>query len=82
MYRAYQKLSDLEVSHERMTYCNPVRDKIALINDQYYLLVGFLLFDRLKYGFTHRAQRIPSVENMEDNIRGIDNFVKFSKNTA
>ena len=47
---------------------DPVRDKIALVDDQNDLFVGFLFPDVLQNGFAHRSHRIPRVEDVEDDI--------------
>lgn len=64
-----------------MAYSDPVRNEVTLVDDQDDLLVSFLLLDILQNRFAHRSDWISRVEYVEDNVRRIDDFVKFAIDT-
>ena len=64
-----------------MAYSDPVRNEVTLVDDQDDLFVSFLLLDILQNRFTHRSDWISRVEYVEDNVRRIDDFVKFAIDT-
>ena len=64
-----------------MAYSDPVRNEVTLVDDQDDLFVSFLLPDILQNRFAHRSDWISRVEYVEDNVRRIDDFVKFAIDT-
>ena len=61
-----------------VAHSDPVRDEVTLVDDQDDLFMSFFLFDIVQNGFAHRSQRVSCVEDMEDNIRRVDDLVEFA----
>ena len=64
-----------------MTYSDPIWYQVALVNNQDDLLVGFFLLDKFKNRLAKRSHRIPSIENVQNDVWGVDNFVEFTIDT-
>ena len=64
-----------------MAYSDPVRNEVTLVDDQDDLFVSLLFFNVLQNRFAHRSDWISRVEYVEDNVRRIDDFVKFAIDT-
>lgn len=60
------------------THCNPVRNKITFVDDKHNLLVGLFLFDVFQDRLAQRSHGISSIENMQNDIRGIYDFIEFA----
>jgi len=64
------------------TYGSPGGNKIDLVQDIHEMLVRLLLSQVLDNRLTPRTERIPSIENMDDNIGRVENLVQFSPYTT
>ena len=67
-----------EIRRSRTTHRDPVGHEIAFVDDQDDLLVRFLLLDVLEDGFAHGTEGIASVEDVEDDIGRVDDFVQLT----
>ena len=64
------------------THCDPIGDKVALVDDEDDLLVRLLLLDELEDRLAHGAEGVASVEDVEDNIGGVDDLVELAVDAA
>lgn len=58
-----------------MTHSYPCGNKIDLVQHVDELLVCLFLPQELDDGLAPRAQGVPSIENVDDNVRGIQHLV-------
>ena len=63
---------------ENKAYGNPAWNEITLVDNQHDLFMSFFFFDIVQYRFTQGTQWISGVNNMQNNIRGVDDFIEFS----
>jgi hypothetical protein len=63
------------------TYGDPGGDEIALVEDKDQLLVAGLLLDVVLDTSAASSLGIAGIQNVDDNVRGIDNLVQLSPNT-
>jgi hypothetical protein len=61
----------------RDTYSNTGRNKVTLVQDKHKMLVGRFFPDVFFNTPTTSPFRITSVQNVDHNVRRIDNFVQF-----
>lgn len=61
---------------------DPVRHQVALVDDEDNLLVRFFFADVLQDTLAKRPERIAGVDNMEDNVRGVDDLVQLTIDTS
>jgi hypothetical protein len=57
---------------------DPCGDKVAFIEDENDLLVRLFLPKEFQHGRAQRAKRVPGVEDVEKNVRGVDYFVELA----
>lgn len=57
---------------------DPVRDKIALVDDKDDLFVRLLLTDVLENAFAQRTQGVPRVQYVEDDVGRVDDLVQLT----
>ena len=67
---------------DKLTHSSPCRDEIDLVQDIDEMLVCLLLPQVLDNRLTPGTKRIPSVQNMNDDIGGIEDLVQFSPYTT
>lgn len=67
---------------ERLSYRNPVGNQITFVDNEHNLLVGLFLLNILQHGFAHRTKRVASVQDVENDVRGINDFVQLSVNST
>src|SRR4051812_23823405 len=60
----------------KSTYCNTRRYQIAFIQYKYQVLVGCFLANVLFDASTSRTFWVSCIQNMYDNIRGVNDFVE------
>ena len=64
-----------------ITHGDPVWNEVTLVNNQDDLFMGFLLFDILQHRLAHRSDWISGIEDVEDNVGRVNDFVKLAIDT-
>lgn len=65
-----------------MTYGNPSGNKINLVEDINKMLMRLFLSQVLDDGFTPRTQRISCIQDMDNDIGRIQNFIELTPDTS
>lgn len=64
------------------TYGNPGGNKVNLVEHIHKMFMCLFLSQVLDDGLTPRTQRISCIQNVDDDIGRIENFVELTPNTA
>lgn len=73
---------ELTAEQDRLTHSSPSRDKIDFVEDINEMLVCLLLPQILDNRLTPGTKRIPSVQNMNNDIGRVEDLVQFSPYTT
>jgi hypothetical protein len=57
---------------------DPCGDKVAFVEDENDLLVRLFFPKEFQHGGAQRAKRVPGVEDMEENVRGVYYFIELA----
>ena len=60
------------------THSDPIRDQVALVNDEDDLLMCLLLAHVLQHALAQRSERIARVKDMNKDVRRVDDLVELA----
>lgn len=64
------------------THSYPGGDEVDLVEDEDDTLMCLLLLEEVKDGLAHGTHGIPGVEDVDDNVRGVENLVELSPDSS